>query len=227
MGERILIVEDEEKIARVVQLELEFEGYESEIAKTGTEAMEKFQAGKWDLILLDVMLPNISGLEVLRRIRLKNAVIPIILLTARDSVVDKVSGLDQGASDYITKPFQIEELLARIRACLRISNVRKEEESSSYQIADLYLDEKTREVKRGNHVVELTPREFDLLLFLMKHENQVLNREQIVTNVWGFDYYGDTNVVDVYIRYLRKKVDCNVDVPLIYTVRGVGYVLKV
>ncbi|QIW18015.1 response regulator transcription factor [Bacillus thuringiensis] len=227
MEERILIVEDEEKIARVVQLELEFEGYESEIAKTGTEAMEKFQAGKWDLILLDVMLPNISGLEVLRRIRLKNAVIPIILLTARDSVVDKVSGLDQGASDYITKPFQIEELLARIRACLRISNVRKEEENSSYQIADLYLDEKTREVKRGNHVVELTPREFDLLLFLMKHENQVLNREQIVTNVWGFDYYGDTNVVDVYIRYLRKKVDCNVDVPLIHTVRGVGYVLKV
>ncbi|PEM26984.1 response regulator transcription factor [Bacillus wiedmannii] len=227
MGERILIVEDEEKIARVVQLELEFEGYESEIAKTGTEAMEKFQAGKWDLILLDVMLPNISGLEALRRIRLKNAVIPIILLTARDSVVDKVSGLDQGASDYITKPFQIEELLARIRACLRISNVRKEEENSSYQIADLYLDEKTREVKRGNHLVELTPREFDLLLFLMKHENQVLNREQIVTNVWGFDYYGDTNVVDVYIRYLRKKVDCNVDVSLIHTVRGVGYVLKV
>ena len=167
--------------------------------------MENFENGNWDLILLDVMLPNISGLEVLRRIRLKNAVIPIILLTARDSVVDKVSGLDQGASDYITKPFQIEELLARIRACLRISNVVKEEENSSYQIADLYLDEKTREVKRGNSLIDLTPREFDLLLFLMKHENQVLNREQIVTNVWGFDYYGDTNVVDVYIRYLRKK----------------------
>ena len=217
MGERILIVEDEEKIARVVQLELEFEGYESKIAKTGTEAMEKFGNGNWDLILLDVMLPNISGLEVLRRIRLKNAVIPIILLTARDSVVDKVSGLDQGASDYITKPFQIEELLARIRACLRISNVIKEEEHSSYQVADLYLDEKTREVKRGNNLVDLTPREFDLLHFLMKHENQVLNREQIVTNVWGFDYYGDTNVVDVYIRYLRKKVDCNIDVPLIHT----------
>ncbi|MEN1935913.1 response regulator transcription factor [Paenibacillus sp. 102] len=227
MAERLLVVEDEEKIARVIQLELEFEGYESEIAKTGTEAMERFRSGKWDLILLDVMLPELSGMEVLRRIRLQDAVIPVILLTARDSVVDKVNGLDQGASDYITKPFQIEELLARIRACLRVSQaVKKEKKSSSLQVADLYLDERTREVKRGERIIDLTPREFELLVFLMQHVNQVLNREQIVTNVWGFDYYGDTNVVDVYIRYLRKKIDRNAELPLIHTVRGVGYVLK-
>ncbi|GGE79061.1 response regulator transcription factor [Priestia taiwanensis] len=227
MAERILVVEDEEKIARVIQLELEFEGYESEIAKTGIEALDKFREGSWDLILLDVMLPGLSGMEVLRRVRAQNAVVPVILLTARDSVVDKVNGLDQGANDYMTKPFQIEELLARIRACLRLSQaLKKEEESASLQVADLCIDEKTREVTRGDKQVELTPREFDLLVFLMKHANQVLQREQILTNVWGFDYYGDTNVVDVYIRYLRKKIDQEFDTPLLHTVRGVGYMLK-
>jgi two-component system, OmpR family, response regulator len=227
MAERILVVEDEEKIARVIQLELEFEGYESEIAKTGIEALDKFREGDWDLILLDVMLPGLNGMEVLRRIRAQNSVVPVILLTARDSVIDKVNGLDQGANDYMTKPFQIEELLARIRACLRLSQaLKKEEDHSNVQVSDLYMDEKTREVKRGEKQIELTPREFDLLLFLMKHANQVLQREQILTNVWGFDYYGDTNVVDVYIRYLRKKIDHEFDVPLLQTVRGVGYMLK-
>ncbi|CAM4236673.1 PhoB family transcriptional regulator [Bacillus manliponensis] len=227
MSERILIVEDEEKIARVIQLELEFEGYTSEVANTGLDGLTKFREGQWDLILLDVMLPELNGMEVLRRIRMQNETVPVILLTARDSVVDKVNGLDQGANDYITKPFQIEELLARIRVCLRLSQtMTKKEENSSLQIGDLHLDEKTREVVRGEKQIELTPREFDLLLFLIQNCNQVLNREQILTNVWGYDYYGDTNVVDVYIRYLRKKIDRDFDSPLIHTVRGVGYMMK-
>lgn len=227
MSERILIVEDEEKIARVIQLELEYEGYESEIAKTGLEALEQYNQSGWDLILLDVLLPGLSGIEVLRRIRVKDSVTPVILLTARNAVVDKVNGLDQGANDYITKPFEIEELLARIRSCLRLSQMtRKVEASSKVEVADLSLDEKSREVTRGSSQIELTPREFDLLLYLMQNKNQVLNREQILTHVWGFDYFGDTNVVDVYIRYLRKKVDQGYETPLLHTVRGVGYMLK-
>ncbi|WP_429840703.1 response regulator transcription factor [Brevibacillus sp. FIR094] len=227
MSERILIVEDEEKIARVIQLELEYEGYESEIAKTGIEALEQYNQGGWNLILLDVLLPGLSGIEVLRRIRVKDSSTPVILLTARNAVVDKVNGLDQGANDYITKPFEIEELLARIRSCLRLSQMtRKVEASSKVEVADLSLDEKSREVTRGSSQIELTPREFDLLLYLMQNKNQVLNREQILTHVWGFDYFGDTNVVDVYIRYLRKKVDQGYETPLLHTVRGVGYMLK-
>lgn len=227
MSERILIVEDEEKIARVIQLELEYEGYESEIAKTGLEALEQYNQGEWNLILLDVLLPGLSGIEVLRRIRVKDSAMPVILLTARNAVVDKVNGLDQGANDYITKPFEIEELLARIRSCLRLSQMtRKVEASSKVEVADLSLDEKSREVTRGSSQIELTPREFDLLLYLMQNKNQVLNREQILTHVWGFDYFGDTNVVDVYIRYLRKKVDQGYETPLLHTVRGVGYMLK-
>ncbi|TQK53864.1 DNA-binding response OmpR family regulator [Brevibacillus sp. AG162] len=227
MSERILIVEDEEKIARVIQLELEYEGYESEIAKTGLEALEQYNQGGWNLILLDVLLPGLSGIEVLRRIRVKDSATPVILLTARNAVVDKVNGLDQGANDYITKPFEIEELLARIRSCLRLSQMtRKVEASCKVEVADLSLDEKSREVTRGSSQIELTPREFDLLLYLMQNKNQVLNREQILTHVWGFDYFGDTNVVDVYIRYLRKKVDQGYETPLLHTVRGVGYMLK-
>ncbi|MCC8438425.1 response regulator transcription factor [Brevibacillus sp. M2.1A] len=227
MSERILIVEDEEKIARVIQLELEYEGYESEIAKTGLEALEQYNQGGWNLVLLDVLLPGLSGIEVLRRIRVKDSATPVILLTARNAVVDKVNGLDQGANDYITKPFEIEELLARIRSCLRLSQMtRKVEASSKVEVADLSLDEKSREVTRGSSQIELTPREFDLLLYLMQNKNQVLNREQILTHVWGFDYFGDTNVVDVYIRYLRKKVDQGYETPLLHTVRGVGYMLK-
>ncbi|NRR24285.1 MULTISPECIES: response regulator transcription factor [unclassified Brevibacillus] len=227
MSERILIVEDEEKIARVIQLELEYEGYESEIAKTGLEALEQYNQGGWNLILLDVLLPGLSGIEVLRRIRVKDSATPVILLTARNAVVDKVNGLDQGANDYITKPFEIEELLARIRSCLRLSQMTKKVEASSkVEVADLSLDEKSREVTRGSSQIELTPREFDLLLYLMQNKNQVLNREQILTHVWGFDYFGDTNVVDVYIRYLRKKVDQGYETPLLHTVRGVGYMLK-
>lgn len=228
-NEAILVVEDEEKIARVLQLELEYEGYEVEKALDGYEALEKYRTKKWDLILLDVMLPGINGIDLLRRIRSDDQLTPIIMLTAKDSVEDKVTGLDLGANDYVTKPFEIEELLARIRAVLRLASLKnkiEQQDEDFLQIANLKVNEKTREVIRDNNEIELTPREYDLLIYLLKNKRQVLNREQILEAVWGFDFYGDTNVVDVYIRYLRKKIDVEGQEPLIHTVRGIGYVLK-
>lgn len=225
----ILVVEDEEKILRLLELELNYEGYNVTKAVDGIDGLEKYRSGKWDLILLDVMMPGLSGIEVLRRIRNDDSLTPVILLTAKDSIEDKVSGLDLGANDYITKPFVIEELLARVRATLRLSmrNKIQEQDDEDWEIiSDLKVSEKSREIYRGNTLIELTPREFDLLLYLLKNKRQVLNREQILTAVWGFDFYGDTNVVDVYIRYLRKKIDFDGVPPLIHTVRGVGYVLK-
>jgi len=224
----ILVVEDEEKILRLLELELEYEGYEVGKVADGLKAFELFQSREWDLILLDIMLPGISGIELLRRIRGQDAHTPVILLTAKSSVEDKVSGLDLGANDYITKPFQIEELLARIRVCLRMSPQKTQEEESlpNLQLADRQINEQTRQVTRGDVNIELTPREFDLLVYLLKNKSLVLNREQIIESVWGYDYYGETNVVDVYIRYIRKKVDLSGFEPLIHTVRGVGYVLR-
>jgi two-component system OmpR family response regulator len=227
--ESILIVEDEEKILRLLEIELEYEGYEIGKAMDGIDALELYHSRTWDLILLDVMLPGISGIELLRRIRAKEAITPVILLTAKSSVEDKVSGLDLGANDYITKPFQIEELLARIRAVLRMRPAapQKVEEDDEWLTAgDLKLNDKTREVIRAEKEIELTPKEYDLLLYLLKNKRQVLNRDQILAAVWGYDYFGDTNVVDVYIRYVRKKIDHGFDTPLIHTVRGVGYVIK-
>ncbi|MDQ0216447.1 DNA-binding response OmpR family regulator [Oikeobacillus pervagus] len=225
---KILIIEDEEKIARVLELELSYEGYEASKALDGLDGLRMFREENWDLVLLDVMLPGLSGIEVLRRVRSDDSHTPVILLTAKDSVEDKVSGLDLGANDYITKPFQIEELLARIRAALRLNRqpIDIAESEDWLQVADLKLNEKTYEVKRGKRNIELTPREFALLAYLMKHARQVLNREQLLNGVWGYDYYGETNVVDVYIRYLRNKMDKPFEKPLIHTVRGVGYVLK-
>ncbi|WP_339167666.1 response regulator transcription factor [Paenibacillus sp. FSL R5-0341] len=247
MNEAVLVIEDEPKIARLLELELQYEGYQVGKAGSGTEGLEKYAEGQWDLILLDVMLPGLSGIEVLRRVRAKDATVPIIMLTAKDSVEDKVSGLDLGANDYITKPFQIEELLARVRAALRLSAVASVASSASSSTpnagndslehkdeaevgwltaAGLRLNEGTREISRDGVPIELTPREFDLLVYLLQNQRQVLSRDQIVQAVWGYDYYGDTNVVDVYIRYVRKKVDNGFTPPLIHTVRGVGYVLK-
>ncbi|MFS0654399.1 response regulator transcription factor [Bacillus sp. 179-C3.3 HS] len=223
---KILVVEDEKKIARVLSLELEYEGYEVTVKETGALGLEALKEESFDLVLLDVMLPELSGLEVLRRVRKTNNTTPIILITARGSVPDKVSGLDLGANDYITKPFDIEELFARIRAQLRFNIQTQEENEAELSLADLRVNEKTREIKRGDHMLELTPREYDLLVHLLKHQQQVLTRDQLLTAVWGFDYYGDTNVVDVYIRYLRKKVDYPFEKQLIHTVRGVGYVMK-
>ena len=228
--ESILIVEDEEKIARLLEIELEYEGYATGKASDGIDAFEMYLSQNWDLILLDVMLPGMSGIELLRRIRGKNSTIPIILLTAKDSIEDKVSGLDLGANDYITKPFRTEELLARIRAVLRMSQAARptviEIEDEWLQFNDLRVNEKTREVIRHNHEVSLTPKEYDLLLYLLKNKRQVLDRGQILEAVWGYDYFGDTKIVDVYIRYLRKKIDAEYEDTLIHTVRGVGYVLK-
>ncbi|WP_404469358.1 response regulator transcription factor [Sutcliffiella horikoshii] len=219
----ILIIEDEKKIARVLQLELEHEGYETDAAFTGTSGLEKFKEQHWDLVLLDVMLPELSGLEVLRRIRAADTSTPIILLTARNSIPDKVSGLDLGANDYVTKPFEIEELLARVRASLRTVQSGTEKNAGLLTVKDWKVNEKTREVSRGDDHVDLTPKEFDLLVYFIENKGQALNREQILNRVWGFDYYGDTNIVDVYVRHLRKKLDLS---EVLVTMRGVGYRLK-
>lgn len=223
LAERILIIEDEQKIARVLELELQFEGYDTGVAYTGTDGLIMYREQSWDLILLDVMLPEMNGLEVLKRIRATEFETPVLLLTAKDAVSDKVEGLDLGANDYITKPFEMEELLARIRMTLRF---RKKEvvDNDPYEktIGDVTVHTQMREVKWQGAVVDLTKREFELLLYFIEHPKQVLTREQILDAVWGYDYYGDTNVVDVYVRYLRQKLDTK----LIQTVRGVGYVLK-
>lgn len=221
----VLIIEDNRKLARVLKLELELENYTIETAHDGLRGYELAVSKSWDLILLDIMLPKLDGLEVLRRFREQNTQTPVILLTVRDSIPDRVRGLDQGADDYVTKPFKVEELTARIRSCIR----RHEGQHfvhKVWKIADLSIDEDKRQVKHGGNVLELTKREFDLLVCLVKHKNQVLNREQILKEVWGFDFMGDTNIVDVYIRYLRVKIDQGMSNALIHTIRGVGYILK-
>ncbi|MDQ0160039.1 response regulator transcription factor [Alkalibacillus salilacus] len=220
----ILVVEDEAKIARVLQLELEFEGYGITTVSAGYDALEIMRDETFDLILLDIMLPEMSGLDILKRYRKHNQTTPVIMLTAKDTVEDKVTGLDSGAQDYVTKPFQIEELLARIRAHLRSTEVK--DDGDWLNFPPLHLNVSTRDVIRANRTIELTPKEFDLLVLFLRHPRQVLSREQILNAVWGYDFVGDTNVVDVYVRYLRKKVDHEDESPLIHTVRGVGYVLK-
>jgi DNA-binding response OmpR family regulator len=225
---RILLVEDEDRIARVLQLELEHDGYEVAIAKDGRSglALALMNPG-FDLILLDIMLPELNGLEVLRRIRQADPSIPIIMLTARDTVPARVSGLDQGANDYVTKPFAIEELLARIRNLLRQKSlIARPQTEHLIVVDDLVMDLKSREVRRGVKPVDLTPTEFDLLRFLIEHKGEVKTREEIITQVWGYEFVGDTNVVDVYIRYLRQKIDKGFSWKLIQTIRGIGYMVK-
>ena len=219
----ILLVEDEEKLARVVELELRYEGYEVEKAFDGREGLEKALSGGFDLVLLDIMLPSMSGMEVLRRLR-RESQVPVIMVTARDTVVDKVSGLDSGADDYITKPFEIEELLARIRAALRKRPVRQE--SAVLTAGPLTMDPERHEVTVKGTPVELTRREFDLLRYLLENKEKVISRESLLDNVWGFDFVGETNAVDVYIRFLRAKIDEAFGIKLIHTVRGVGYVIR-
>jgi len=221
----ILIVEDEQKLSRVLQLELEYENYDTEVAGNGTDALRLIQEKSWDLVLLDIMLPELSGLEVLRRVRKTDETTPVILLTARDQVHDKVSGLDLGANDYVSKPFQIEELLARIRVHLRQGKI-KQPVGDVLEVGDLHVNLSSRDVKRKNILITLTPREYDLLVYLLENKNIVLTREQLIEQVWGFDYFGDTNVVDVYIRYLRQKIDKDFETSYIQTVRGVGYTIK-
>lgn len=225
MAERILLIEDEEKLARMVELELRYEGYEVEKAFDGRTGLDLALSGGFDLILLDIMLPALSGMEVLRRLRRESAV-PVIMLTARDTVVDKVSGLDMGADDYVTKPFAIEELLARIRAALRKRPAAAEEEVPRLTAGPLVMDTERHEVTVNGQAVTLTRREFDLLRCLLEHKEKVLTREALLDQVWGFDFAGETNAVDVYIRFLRSKIDEQFGIKLIHTVRGVGYTIR-
>lgn len=222
---KILIVEDEEKIARFIELELVHEGYKVLKVNNGREGLEIAEKGEVDLVILDVMLPELNGLEVLRRLR-KTSDIPVIMLTARDAVMDKVSGLDAGADDYITKPFAIEELLARVRNALkkRIVTVKKNEDILMCGL--LSLDKLRHKVLYDNTEIELTNREFMLLKILMENKNIVLTRDVLMEKVCGYDYVGETNVIDVYIRYLRAKIDDRFNIKVITTVRGVGYVIK-
>ncbi|MDR3601627.1 MAG: response regulator transcription factor [Desulfosporosinus sp.] len=222
MSSKILIIEDEEKIARFVELELGYEGYTPTKAFDGRTGLELAETGEFDLVLLDVMLPQLSGMEVLRRIR-RTSSVPIIMLTARDSVVDKVSGLDSGASDYITKPFAIEELLARIRTALRKT---RQEDMVVLSASGLLLDTGRHTVTMLGTPIDLTKREFDLLHYLLINKGMVVSREALLENVWGFDFTGETNAVDVYVRFLRGKIDEVFNLKLIHTVRGVGYVIK-
>lgn len=222
--EKILIIEDELKIARFVELELKYEGYQVEQCHDGREGLQRALEGNIDLIILDIMLPSMNGMEVLRRLR-QHSEVPVIMLTAKDQIMDKVMGLDMGADDYLTKPFAIEELLARIRTALKRKKVSAKE-TKVIQINDLKLDLDKYTVSFKDEIIELTKREFELLKYLMENQNIVLTREKILEIVWGYEYLGDTNVVDVYVRYLRSKIDDRFDRKLIHTVRGVGYLLK-
>lgn len=219
---KLLIVEDDQKIARFLDLELRHEGFETCLAYDGRSALDLATAQDFDLILLDIMLPGLNGMEVCRRLRLTSQV-PIIMLTAKDDTMDKVMGLDFGADDYMTKPFAIEELLARIR---RVFRSRTTTASTGICIGPLDIDTAKREVKVNKQIVELTKTEYDLLLILAENKNRVLSREQILDHVWGYDYYNDSKIVDVYIRYLRNKIDDRYQLKLIHTIRGVGYLLK-
>ena len=218
MGKKkILIVEDEQKIARFLELELKYEGYDVDIANNGREGFEKGKSPDVDLIILDLMLPGLSGIEVCRRLR-QTSDVPIIMLTAKDDISDKVTGLDIGADDYMTKPFAVEELLARIRVLLK-RKYHKTNEQDILKIGKLTLCKNNYKVEFDNENIELTKKEFELLEYLMKNKNIVISREKILDNVWGYDYYGDTNIIDVYIRYLRSKIDQKYNVSLIETVR--------
>lgn len=221
---KILIVEDEEKLARFVELELSHEGYEVDKAFDGRDGLAKMETGGYDLVLLDIMLPGLNGLEVLRRAR-RTVDTPVIMLTARDSVMDKVTGLDTGAEDYMTKPFEIEELLARIRAVLRTAE-RRAPEVKLLSVGALKMDVDRHTVSYDGQAIELTQREFELLRVLLENKGIVLSRNTLMERVWGYDYMGETNIVDVYVRYLRGKIDDVYGVKLVQTVRGVGYVIR-
>ncbi|BAN74701.1 MULTISPECIES: response regulator transcription factor [Lacticaseibacillus] len=225
---KILIIEDEKNLARFVELELKHEGYETEVHFNGRTGLEAALAEDWDAILLDLMLPELNGLEVCRRVRqVKNT--PIIMMTARDSVIDRVSGLDHGADDYIVKPFAIEELLARLRALLRRISIEGENNTAKQTMIkyrDLVIEKENRVVRRGDDIIELTKREYELLLTLMENVNVVLARDVLLSKVWGYNSDVETNVVDVYVRYIRNKIDRPGEPSYIQTVRGTGYVMR-
>ncbi|KSU85857.1 PhoB family transcriptional regulator [Fictibacillus enclensis] len=231
MKQRILVVEDEVQIAKVLKIELEYEAYDVHVEHDGQSGLEQALREEYNLILLDVMLPKLSGVEMLRRLRKAGTNTPVILLTARNSTLDKVMGLDLGANDYVTKPFVMEELLARVRSTIRyyssILNIKAGgTEGQKLFFKDLSVDTETREVSRNGTSIFLTPKEYDLLVYLLHHKNKIVTRDGIITNVWGYEFEGETNVIDVYIRHLRKKLKDNSPDSLIQTVRGVGYTMK-
>ncbi|MBP1966608.1 response regulator transcription factor [Paenibacillus aceris] len=232
MSNKILVIEDEEKIARLLQLELTHAGYTVELALDGSEGLQKALQGLWDLILLDILLPVQNGFELIKTFRATNKVTPIIVVTACRTTEDIVNGFDLGGHDYVTKPFHIEELLARIRACIRhhkqthdTGNDLKNKDVITYSLQDTSVNLRTREVMQYGKNIDLTPKEFELLLYLIEHKNEVLSREQIMNDVWGYDFFGNSNLVDVYIRYVRRKLLA--PYPVIKTIRGIGYCLEV
>ncbi len=220
---RILIAEDEKDLNKVIKKRLEKEGYSVDNCFDGEEALDFIMMGEFDVIILDIMMPKLSGIQVLEKMRSKKDNTPVIFLTAKDSIDDRVIGLDAGADDYIIKPFSLEELLARIRVILR---KQADTSTNTLSFADLTIDIKSRRVWRSNTEIELSAKEYEILEFLMRNKDKVLSREKIENHVWNFDYTGGTNVVDVYIRYLRKKIDDPFDKKLIQTIRGAGYVLR-
>ena len=225
---RVLIVEDERRIARFLQMELEHEGMNTAIEDNGRRAYERIMQENYDLVLLDVMLPDMDGFTICRKVR-ELSQVPIIMLTAKDDIDDKVQGLDIGADDYITKPFATPELLARMRVVLRRQESQREVRAAQEEILsvkNLIMYPARHEVKVDAVPVELTKKEYDLLEYLLRNKRTVLTRDQILSNVWDYDYMGDTNVVDVYIRYLRQKLDDRFQEKYIHTMRGVGYVIK-
>ena len=222
---RILIIEDEKMLARFVQLELEHEGYDVDVAPDGREGLDKALRDEYDLMLLDLMLPGLSGIEICRRVR-QHSQKPIIMLTAKDDVSDKVMGLDMGADDYVTKPFAIEELLARIRVALKHGGHSAAADTDEICQGKLVVNTRNRHVAFDGQEVTLTKTEFDMLAYMAAHPDKVLSRDELLSEVWGYSYAGDTNIVDVYVRYLRQKLDERFGVKLLHTVRGVGYLLK-
>ncbi|MCY9661639.1 response regulator transcription factor [Paenibacillus chondroitinus] len=222
---RILLIEDEKNLVRFIQLELEHELFEVQAAYDGKTGLELALQEEWDLILLDLMLPGLHGIEVCRRIRAAKKT-PILMLTARDSVVDRVSGLDSGADDYMPKPFAIEELLARIRAIFRRTELERNDTHEKLSFQNITVDVDARIVYKDQQIVPLTKREFDLLVMFMKNHNLVLTRDMLLDQVWGYDSLVETNVVDVYVRYLRNKLGYNGETNLIHTIRGIGYVMR-
>lgn len=222
----ILVVEDEKHIAGFIKQGLQEDGYAVDVAGDGEDGLALAEAYEYEAIVLDLLLPKKDGLTVLRELRQQGKKTPVLILTAKDTVADKVAGLDGGADDYLTKPFSFDELLARLRALLRRADTRGQTSTSSVRVADLSVDLVAHTVSRAGNLVELTSKEFKLLTFLMRHSNQVLTRNQIESQVWGYDFDGGSNVVDVYIRMLRKKIDEGYEPKLIHTVRGTGYMLK-
>ncbi len=222
---RVLVVDDEVNIAELLSMALRYEGWEVRMAHTGSKAVSTAKEFQPDAVVLDVMLPDFDGLEVLRRMRAASSDVPVLFLTAKDAVEDRVAGLTAGGDDYVTKPFSLEEVVARLRALMRRSGVRAVTATNVLTVGDLTMDEDSREVHRAGQEVSLTATEFELLRYFMRNPRRVLSKAQILDRVWNYDFGGQANVVELYVSYLRKKIDAGRE-PMIHTMRGAGYVLK-